>query len=158
MSQFDPQNPDFAAVVAASFARQGLMQALGIELAGIGPGHCVLEAAADAKLSQQHGFFHGALIGAMLDCAGGYAAYSLMPAGSDVLTTEYKINFLAAAEGERLIARGRVLKPGRTLTVVQAEAFCRRDGLETLCAVLLSSLICIPARAPPTQDTPGIRP
>ena len=83
----------------------------------------------------------------MLDCAGGYAAYSLMPPGSDVLTTEYKVNFVAAAGGERLIARGRVIKPGRTLTVATAEAFCRRDGVETLCAVLLQSLIRIPASA-----------
>jgi uncharacterized protein (TIGR00369 family) len=148
MTPFEPQNPNFAAVVRASFARQGLMQALGVELAEVGPGHCVLEAAADPRLTQQRGFFHGALIGAMLDCAGGYAAYSLMPAGSDVLTTEYKINFLAAAQGERLIARGRVIKPGRTLTVAMAEAFSRRDGGEHLCAVLLQSLIQLPVPAP----------
>jgi uncharacterized protein (TIGR00369 family) len=153
MSDFEPRNPEFAAVVRASFARQGLMQALGIELVEVGPGTCVLEAAAHSRLTQQQGFFHGALIGAMLDCAGGYAAYSLMPAGTDVLTTEYKVNFVAAAEGERLIARGRVIKPGRTLTVATAEAFCRRDGVESLCAVLLQSLICIPARA-----TGNIRP
>jgi uncharacterized protein (TIGR00369 family) len=146
MSDFPPQNPEFAAVVRASFAKQGLMQALGIELVEVAPGTCVLEAAAHSQLTQQQGFFHGALIGAMLDCAGGYAAYSLMPPGTDVLTTEYKVNFVAAAEGERLIARGRVVKPGRTLTVATAEAFCRRDGVETLCAVLLQSLICIPAR------------
>ncbi len=83
----------------------------------------------------------------MLDCAGGYAAYSLMPAGTDVLTTEYKVNFVAAADDERLIPRGRVIKPRRTLTVAGAEAYCRRDGVETLCAVLLQPLICIPARA-----------
>jgi uncharacterized protein (TIGR00369 family) len=148
MTPFEPQNPNFAAVVRASFARQGLMQALGIALAEVGPGLCVLEAAADPRLTQQRGFFHGALIGAMLDCAGGYAAYSLMPAGSDVLTTEYKINFLAAAQGERLIARGRVIKPGRTLTVAMAEAFSRRDGGERLCAVLLQSLIQLPVPAP----------
>jgi uncharacterized protein (TIGR00369 family) len=153
MSDFEPQNPDFAAVVRASFARQGLMTALGIELTELGPGSCVLEAAARSNLTQQQGFFHGALIGAMLDCAGGYAAYSLMPAGTDVLTTEYKVNFVAAAEGERLIARGKVIKPGRTLTVASAEAFCRRAGALTLCAVLLQSLICIPARPPG-----GIRP
>ena len=82
----------------------------------------------------------------MLDCAGGYAAYSLMPPGSEVLTTEYKVNFLAAAEGERLIARGRVIRPGRTLTVATAEAFCERDGAEQLCAVMLQSLIRVPAR------------
>jgi uncharacterized protein (TIGR00369 family) len=148
MSDFEPQNPDFEAVVRASFARQGLMQALGIELAEVGPGACVLEAAADTRLTQQQGFFHGALIGAMLDCAAGYAAYSLMAAGTDVLTTEYKINFVAAALGDRIQARGRVIKPGRTLTVATAEAFCRRDGVLTLCAVLLSSLICIPAKDP----------
>ena len=147
MSDFEPQNPEFAAVVRTSFARQGLMQALGIELLDIGPGTCVLEAAARSSVTQQQGFFHGALIGAMLDCAGGYAAYSLMPPNTDVLTTEYKVNFVAAAEGEQLIARGRVIKPGRTLTVATAEAFCRREGVETLCAVLLQSLICIPARA-----------
>lgn len=149
MSEFRPDNPDFAAVVRASFARQGLMQALGITLVEVAPGRCVLEAAADPRLTQQHGRFHGALIGAMLDCAGGYAAHSLMPPGSEVLTTEYKINFLAAAEGERLIARGRVIRPGRTLTVAMAEAFCRANGTERLCAVMLQSLIRVPAGRPP---------
>jgi uncharacterized protein (TIGR00369 family) len=141
MRPFEAENPDYAAMVAASFARQGLMQALGIELVEVTPGACVLSAAADPRLTQQQGFFHGALIGAMLDCAGGYAAYSLMPPESEVLTTEYKVNFIAAAEGGRLIARGRVLKPGRTLTVTMAEAFCARAGSENLCAVMLQSLI-----------------
>ncbi|HEX6113339.1 MAG TPA: PaaI family thioesterase [Geminicoccaceae bacterium] len=145
MPPFEAQNPDYAAMVAASFARQGLMQALGIELVEVAPGVCVLAAAADPRLTQQQGFFHGALIGAMLDCAGGYAAYSLMPPGSEVLTTEYKVNFVAAAGGERLIARGRVLKPGRTLTVTMAEAFCAQDGVETACAVMLQSLIRVAA-------------
>ena len=146
MPPFEAPNPDFAAVVAASFARQGLMQALGIELIEVTPGACVLSAVADPRITQQHGYFHGALIGAMLDCAGGYAAYSLMPPGSEVLTTEYKVNFIAAAEGDRLIARGRVIKPGRTLTIATAEAFCERDGVETGCAIMLSSLIRVPAR------------
>jgi uncharacterized protein (TIGR00369 family) len=141
MSEFEPQNPDFEAVVRASFARQGLMQALGIALVEVSPGRTTLEAVADPRLTQQQGYFHGALIGAMLDCAGGYAAHSLMPPGADVLTTEYKINFVAAARGERLIARGRVIKPGRKLTVTTAEAFCRRDGALHLCAVLLQTLI-----------------
>jgi acyl-coenzyme A thioesterase PaaI-like protein len=88
MPSFEAQNPDFAAVVAASFARQGLMHALGIELIEVTPGACVLRAAADPRLTQQQGYFHGALVGAMLDCAGGYAAYRLMPRGSEVLTPE----------------------------------------------------------------------
>jgi len=145
MPTFEAPNPDFAAVVRASFARQGLMQALGIELVEVSPGACVLRAVADPRLTQQQGYFHGALIGAMLDCAGGYAAYSLMPPGSEVLTTEYKVNFFAAAAGERLIARGRVVKPGRTLTVAMAEACCERDGVESACAIMLSSLIRVPA-------------
>jgi uncharacterized protein (TIGR00369 family) len=145
MPTFEAPNPDFAAVVAASFARQGLMRALGVELVEVAPGACVLRAAADPRLTQQQGYFHGALIGAMLDCAGGYAAFSLMPPGSEVLTTEYKVNFIAAAEGDRLIARGRVIRPGRTLTIALAEAYCERDGVEHACAIMLSSLIRVPA-------------
>ena len=149
MSEFRAHNPDYAASVAASFAKQGLMGALGIELAEVGPGRCVLIAAHAPSLLQQHGYFHGALIGAMLDSAGGYAAYSLMPPGSEVLTTEYKVNFLAAAQGERLIVRGKVVKLGRTLTVTTAEAFCVQDGKEQLCAVMLQSVIRVPARPNP---------
>jgi uncharacterized protein (TIGR00369 family) len=145
MPPFEAQNPDFAAVVRASFARQGLMHALGIELVEVTPGACVLRAAADPRLTQQQGYFHGALVGAMLDSAAGYAAYSLMPSGSEVLTTEYKVNFIAAADGARLTARGRVIKTGRTLTVAMAEGFCERDGVETACAIMLSSLIRVPA-------------
>ena len=89
----------------------------------------------------------GSLIGAMLDGAGGYAAYSLMPPGSDVLTAEYKINFVAAAKGDKLIARGRVIRPGSRLTVASAEGFCRRGGAEHLCAVLLQTLIPLPLAA-----------
>jgi uncharacterized protein (TIGR00369 family) len=145
MTDFTPQNPDFATVVAESFARQGLMKALGIELAEVQPGRCVLVAGHHDGLLQQHGYFHGALLGAMLDCAGGYAGYSLMPAGSEVLTTEYKVNFVAAAQGEQLVVRGKVVRPGRTLTVTTAEAFCVQGGVERLCAVMLQSLICMPA-------------
>jgi uncharacterized protein (TIGR00369 family) len=145
MSEFRAHNPDYAATAAASFARQGLMQALGIELVEVTPGGCVLSAAADPRLTQQHGLFHGALIGAMLDSAGGYAGYSLMPPGSEVLTTEYKVNFIAAAAGEPLIARGPVIRPGRTISVTMAEAFCVQDDVETACAVMLQSLIPVPA-------------
>jgi uncharacterized protein (TIGR00369 family) len=145
MPPFEPLNPDYAAMVAASFAKQGLMQALGIELVEVSPGLCVLRARVDPRLTQQQGYFHGALVGAMLDSAGGYAAFSLMPAGSEVLTTEYKVNFIAAAKGEALLARGRVVKPGRTLTVAMAEAFCEQGGVESACAIMLSSLIRVPA-------------
>jgi acyl-coenzyme A thioesterase PaaI-like protein len=81
----------------------------------------------------------------MLDSAGGYAGYSLMPPGTEVLTTEYKINFIAAAAGERLIARGRVIMPGRRVTVTMAEALCVQDGVESACAIMLQSLIRVTA-------------
>ena len=147
MTDFTPLNPDYAEVVGASFARQGLMRALGVALAELTPGRCVLQVDQRPDLLQQEGYFHGALIGAMLDTAGGYAGYSLMPPGSEVLTTEYKVNFVAAALGTRLIARGRVIRPGRTLTFTMAEAFCARDGAEHLCAVMLQSLIRVPVRS-----------
>jgi uncharacterized protein (TIGR00369 family) len=141
---FEPEMPDYAAVVAASFARQGLMRALGIELVRVEPGLCELRAAFTPEVAQQHGYFHGALVGAALDSAGGYAALNLMPPASEVLTTEYKVNFTAAAEGEELIATGRVIKPGRTLTVTEARAWCRKGEVRTLCAVMLQSLIRLP--------------
>jgi uncharacterized protein (TIGR00369 family) len=142
-STFEPMTPEFARMVSASFEKQGLMQALGIELGRIEPGLCELRADFRPELSQQHGYFHGALVGAALDSAGGYAGLSLMPLGSEVLTTEYKINFVAAAEGEALLARGRVIRPGRRLTVAQAEAFGLQGGEPRLCAVMLQSLIRI---------------
>jgi uncharacterized protein (TIGR00369 family) len=144
-STFEPLNPSFAQSVTASFDRQGLMRALGIELGTVVPGLCELHAPFRPEVAQQHGYFHGALVGAALDCAGGYAALSLMPAESEVLTTEYKINFVAAAEGEELLARGRVIRPGRRLTVTEAQAFCIKDGAANLCAVMLQSLIRIEA-------------
>ena len=145
MAPFEAENPDYAATVAASFARQGLMRALGIELVEVTPGACVLSAAADPRLTQQQGFFHGALIGAMLDCAGASAAYPPIPPGTEALTPHYKVNFIAPGAGERLIARARVLKPGRTLTVTMAQAFCAQNSVETPCAIMLQSLIRVAA-------------
>lgn len=147
-TSFEPKTADYAAVVAASFARQGLMRALGIELARVEPGLCELRAPFRPEVSQQHGYFHGALVGAALDSAGGYAALSLMPPDSEVLSTEYKINFTAAAEGEELIATGRVIKPGRTLTVTEARAYCCKGEVHVLCAIMLQSLIRLSLEAP----------
>ena len=146
MSPFEPNNPDFARAVKDSFERQGLMRTLGIELVLVEPGTVELTAAMAEHVTQQHGYFHGALIGAAMDSAGGYAALSLLPAGSEVLSTEYKINFLAAAAGERLIARGQVVRPGRTITVTEVRASCVRDGASHLTAVMLQSVIRIVPR------------
>jgi uncharacterized protein (TIGR00369 family) len=97
-------------------------------------------------ITQQHGFFHAGITSTIADTAGGYAAYSLMPAGASVLTTEFKINLLAPADGELLRARGRVVKPGRTLTVCDVDVFAVKDGRTTPCAKLLETLMCLEGR------------
>lgn len=148
---FVPRDPDFAARVHASFARQGLMATLGAELAAVEPGYCEIRLAFRDGLSQQHGFFHAGAIGAIADSAGGYAAYTLMGAGDSVLSVEYKLNLLAPGRGELLVARARVVRPGRTLTVCQVEVAVVRGGEETLCALAQQTLIRLEDRpdAPP---------
>ena len=146
MQQFEPKNQDFARAVKESFERQGLMRTLGIELVRVEPGLIELRAPFDPRIAQQHGYFHGALIGAAMDSAGGYAALSLLPPEREVLSVEYKVNFLVAAEGEELIACGQVVKPGRTLTITEVKAWCRRNGRATLTAVMLQSVIAVERR------------
>ena len=90
--------------------------------------------------------FHGGVVGMIADSAGGYAGFSLMPADATVLTVEYKINFMAPADGERLVARGRVTKPGRTLTVTQVDVVVVRGGTEHLCATMLQTLMTMAGR------------
>lgn len=141
MSRFAPKNPDFAARVSDSFARQGAMALIGAELARLDPGAVDIAVAFRPDLAQQHGYFHGGVVGMIGDSAGGYAAFSLMPVDASVLTVEYKINLLAPAHGERLIARGRVVKPGRTLTVTHVDVVVVRDGHEHTCATLLQTLM-----------------
>ncbi len=145
MTGFEPRNPDFAAAVRDSFARQGLMRTLGAELAEVAPGRAVITAANHDGLRQQHGLFHGGVIGAIADSAGGYAAFSLMPPDSTVLTVEYKMNIVAPGRGQRLIARGEVIRPGRTLTTSRADVFAVDGGTETLCATMLQTLMCLAA-------------
>lgn len=145
--RFTPKNPDFAARVRHSFARQGAMRLIGAELSRVEPGRADITVAFRPELSQQHGYFHGGIVGMVADSAGGYAAFSLMPEESSVLTVEYKINLLAPALGERLIARGRVTKAGRTLTVSQADVVVIRDGRETLCATTLQTLMAMAGKS-----------
>ncbi|ATD63834.1 thioesterase [Janthinobacterium svalbardensis] len=92
-------------------------------------------------IEQQHGFVHGGVVGMIADSAAGYAAMTMVPDGASVLTVEYKMNLLAPADGEKLIARGKVVRPGRTLIVTQAEVFAVRDGRETLCALMQQTIM-----------------
>ena len=132
--------------VRTSFAKQGLMTTLGATLDSVSPGMVEIALTPHPAISQQHGFVHGGAVSAIADSAAGYAALSLMPADTGVLTTEFKINLLAPAAGERIIARGRVVKTGRTLTLAQAEVFARTGGQEKLIALLTATLMAVTGR------------
>lgn len=141
-----PPDPNFAARVRASFHRQPAMALFGGVLAEVSPGVCEVHLPYREDLTQQHGYVHGGVVGAIADSAGGYAAYTLMPADSSVLTVEYKLNFLAPATGEKLIARGEVVKSGRSLTVTRADVYAEQSGKRTLCAVMQQTLITLHSR------------
>jgi uncharacterized protein (TIGR00369 family) len=123
MSQTDPPDPDFESRVRASFNRQRVMQVIGARLVAVGAGEARIELPFSPELTQQHGYIHAGIIGTIVDSACGYAAYTLFPPDSEVLTVEYKVNFLAPAKGEKFVAIGRAIKPGRTLTVCTGEVW-----------------------------------
>jgi uncharacterized protein (TIGR00369 family) len=132
--------------VRASFAKQGLMATLGATLVEVAPGAVEIALNPGPAVSQQHGFVHAGAVSAIADSAAGYAALSLMPADVGALTVEFKINLLAPAAGERIMARGRVVKSGRTLTLAQAEVFAEIGGEEKLVAVLSATVMAVRGR------------
>ncbi|HEY5795849.1 MAG TPA: PaaI family thioesterase [Bosea sp. (in: a-proteobacteria)] len=129
--------------IRASFAKQGLMRTLGASITSVAPGQVVIELVPRPEISQQHGFVHAGAVSAIADSAAGYAALSVMPTDRGVLTTEFKINLLAPATGDRIVARGKVVKAGRTLTLAQTEVFAGKDGHERLIALLTATLMAI---------------
>ncbi|MGB3847938.1 MAG: PaaI family thioesterase [Sphingopyxis sp.] len=132
--------------IRGSFAKQGLMATLGAVLGDIAPGAVEIILPASSAVSQQHGFVHAGAVSAIADTAAGYAALSLMPAGHGVLTTEFKINLVAPAVGDRIIARGRVVKAGRTLTLAVAEVFADRGANQKLVAFLTATMMSMQER------------
>jgi uncharacterized protein (TIGR00369 family) len=140
---FAPADLDFAARVRASFDRQQVMRFIGATLTRVEPGHVEIALPFRAELTQQHGFFHAGITGTIADSAGGYAGYTLFPANSSVLTVEYKINLLAPADGERLVATGRVIRSGRMLTICELAVAAVKDGKSTECAHGLQTLMCM---------------
>ena len=119
-----PVDPHFVARVRESFGRQKAMALIGASLARVDPGAVEIELPYREEITQQKGFVHGGIIGMIADTACGYAAFSLMPADCSLVTVEYKINILAPAQGD-LVARGEVVKAGRTLTIARAEVYAQ---------------------------------
>lgn len=144
---FTPADADYEAKVRESFARQPFMATLGAQLRAVAPGRAEVVLPFAEGVTQQHGFFHGGSIGAIADTAGGYAAFTLFPPDSTVLTVEYKINMMSPGKGERLVAVGQVRRSGRTLTVVQVDVFAEAGAERTHCATATQTLICLQGRA-----------
>ncbi|MCU9847271.1 PaaI family thioesterase [Defluviimonas sp. WL0024] len=136
-------DPGREAKVRASFARQNLMATFGAEIVALGPGECRIEAPILPAARQQHEVGHAGLTFALGDSAAGYAALTLMPEEAEVMTAEMKINLLAPARGERLVATGRVVKAGRRLTVVTAEVAVEAAGETRLIAVLQGTMVAV---------------
>ncbi len=130
--------------VRTSFEKQGLMRLLGAKVVEAGEGTCTIEVPFREELTQQERYFHGAVTGAIGDTAAGYAALTLAPPDREVLTVEYKVNFLAPAYGEKLVARGEVVTAGRRLFVCKAEVSAVDGGEERVCAVVLQTVSLSP--------------
>lgn len=136
----------FEARVRDSFSRQKAMATIGARLLRVAAGEVDIELPYRDDLTQQHGFLHAGIVGAVLDSACGYAAYSLMPPDAAVLAIEYKVNLLAPAKGERVIARARVKKAGRTIMVCEADAFAVTGQEEKLVASMTGTMMCVMGR------------
>ncbi|MGD8406955.1 MAG: PaaI family thioesterase [Anaerolineales bacterium] len=136
-------NPDFEYRIHESFARQGLINTLNGKIAHVSSGEMHIEALFDERFTQQDGFLHAGIVTTLMDSACGYAAYTLMPADSRVLSVEFKVNFLSPAQGERFRAEGRVVKSGKTLTVCEGKLFALQAEGEKLVAMMQATMICV---------------
>lgn len=143
---FKPRDDNFAARVKASFAKQQAMALIGAELARVEAGRIEIHLPFRPEVCQQHGYIHGGIVVMIADSASGYAAMSLVPADTSVLSVQHSTNFLAPAEGERLEAHGHVVKSGRTLTIAEAEVYAIRDGHRHLCAKMTQTVMNMPGK------------
>ena len=147
MTAFEPRDPDWDKKVRDSFARQTVMTTIGARIAALRPGFCEIELPFRRDLCQQHGFLHAGITTTIADSAAGYAAFSLMPRGSSVLTVEFKVNLMAPAAGDVFLGRGKVIKPGRTLLAVEAEVIARGEDGEKAVAQMLATMMCLADKA-----------
>ena len=150
MQAFIPPDPDWESRCRESFARQTVMSTIGAELAGLEPGASEIVMPHNAAFTQQHGFLHAGTIATVLDSACGYAALTVMEADAAILTIEFKVNLLSPGKGERFVFRGKVIKPGRTILVGDAQAFAVTAGEEKLIAAMTATMMSI-------RDRPGMQ-
>jgi len=138
---FEPKNSNLVEDIEQGFARQTVMEKIGAYLIRIEPGQVEIGLNFREDLTQQHGYLHAGIVTTIVDSACGFAAYSLMPPDSEVLTVEYKVNLVNPAKGERFIAVGRVIKPGRTLTVCSGEVIVMEGGEKRIIAMMQTTMI-----------------
>jgi len=139
-----PRNPSFAEEIKQSFAKQTIMRLIGAELRRVDAGVVEITLPYRPDLAQQHGYLHAGIVTTIGDSACGYAAYSLMPPETEVLSVEFKVNLLRPAKSETFLAIAEVVKAGKTLTVVRADVFgMDNDGQRELVATMLGTMICI---------------
>ncbi|HEY5863862.1 MAG TPA: PaaI family thioesterase, partial [Casimicrobiaceae bacterium] len=136
----------YEARVRESFARQGAMKLIGAAISEVAPGYCAIAVAPRPELSQQHGYVHAGIVSAIVDSAGGYAGFTLFPEDASVLTVEFKLNLVAPAKGERIVAEGFVVKPGRTLAITRGEVYAEEGGKRTLVAIMQQTLMVMRGR------------
>ncbi len=140
-SRFEPQDPDFERRVRDSFDCQRVMETLGARLTKVRPGEVDIELPFRHDLTQQHGFIHAGIVATIADSACGYAAFTLMPPDAAVLSVEFKVNLLSPARGELVIARGRVRKSGRTVSVCECDVFAQTAGADKLVATMVGTMM-----------------
>jgi uncharacterized protein (TIGR00369 family) len=143
MTMPKPLDPNYDTRVRASFAKQRLMTTMGVQVDDVSPGRVVLRLPFREDLTQQHGFLHAGVLAALADSACGYAALTLMPADAGVLSVEFKVNMLAPAKGEAMIARGDVIRAGRTIMVCRADVHASAAGEEKLVAAMQGTMMVV---------------
>ncbi|MDT5270560.1 MAG: hypothetical protein QOH49_2746 [Acidobacteriota bacterium] len=149
MADFEPRDAGYEQRVRESFARQRAMETFGARLLRVGPGEVEIGLEFREELTQQDGYLHAGIVAALVDTACGYAALSLTEPGAEVLSVEFKLNLLSPAAGQSFIARARVVRSGRNLTVCAGDCYALKDDVEKVVATMLATMMKVSAEARP---------
>jgi len=143
MAEFEFFDSRYPQLIIDNFNSQKVMQLLGAKLTEVRPGYAEVTLPWREEFTQQSGVVHGGILATIGDNAGGYAAWTLEPNDGNVLAVEFKINLLAPAKGDKMVARGFVVKRGKSLTISRVDIFAVENGLENLCAIMQQTLMCL---------------